>query len=321
MMNRVFPAARSYYDVCRYVCQEQRRVEILAQDGVRSHDYRLMARDFELIGELYAGKQKPVFHGIIDFYPGEKVDDAKMVEITRKYLERIGLVHTQYVIAKHIDKAHLHIHIIANRINYDGKFIKSYKKEVNSIEMTKDLIREYNLIPMQRKDLQRVNFGSLNKVDAKRYRIYQSIMDHLPACRNLEELEGRLSKLGIETRYRCDEQTGERQGISFRLENQAFRGGKIDQSCSLHRLEKTLAERQELALWEQKQSAVVDQRQWILRTNQQQELRENAKGTLNQRQESGLSERQQEQFHQEQKQQEEQQEETSLKHSNRLRLY
>jgi Relaxase/Mobilisation nuclease domain len=329
MMNKVFPAAQSYYAVCRYVCQDQRRVEILAQEGVRSRDYKLMARDFEMIGELHEGKLKPVFHGILDFYPDEKVNDAMMVEIGRKYLERIGLTHTQYAFAKHIDKAHLHVHIIANRINYNGKFINSYKKEMNSVEMTKSLIREYNLMPMQRKDLQRVNFENLNEVDAKRYRIYQSIMDHLPGCRNLEELEGRLSKLGIETRYRCDEQTGERQGISFRLENRAFSGSKIDQSCSLHRLEKTLAEQQKLTVWEQQKLALQDQQERTILAKEQKELWEKEKAALKQRPEVALTAKKELVDKQKQAQgpqqgkglENEQEQETSLKHSYRLRLH
>ncbi len=46
-----------------------------------------------------------------------------MVEIAKKYLERIGMINTQYVVAKHTDTEHPHMHVIANRVNNDGKSV------------------------------------------------------------------------------------------------------------------------------------------------------------------------------------------------------
>ncbi len=64
---------------------------------------------------------KAVFHGILSFYPGEKIADEKMTEIAKEYLHKIGITDTQFCITKHIDKDHPHLHVIANLVNNKGE--------------------------------------------------------------------------------------------------------------------------------------------------------------------------------------------------------
>lgn len=88
----------------------------------------------------------------------------------------------------------------------------------------------------------------------------------LAGCRSLEELEQRLLQRGIDTRYRIDEATGKRIGISFRYQEEAFKGSRIDREFSLPRLEERLAQQQALELWQHEKLAVRE------RTLQEREL-------------------------------------------------
>ena len=65
-----------------------------------------------------------VFHGILSFYPGEKIQDQIMAEIAKEYLREMKIVDTQFAIVKHIDENHSHLHIIANLVNNKGEAIK-----------------------------------------------------------------------------------------------------------------------------------------------------------------------------------------------------
>lgn len=306
MIARIFPAAVSFQRVCRYVWKDEERAEVLEQEGIREYDHRLMAEDFETFHDLKPGRQKVVFHAVLDFHPDEKPDNAKMVEIARKYLAEIGRDHTQYVIVRHTDTPHAHVHIVANRINYDGEFINGYPERIKSKEAVQKLVKEYDLIPAQKKNLQHTNRQALNGREKRVYKIYQHITDNLPGCTSLDELAARLVKCGIDTRYRYNEQTGQREGISFRLEKYAFKGSRIDQAFSLQRLEETLKQQQQLAIWE---------RQQLTLRNQQEGIR--------QKTETGLYEQQEKELTQSQRQNpgEEGEEEHVHKHSHRLRMY
>jgi len=123
MISKVI-IGKTFYGACRYVCMDQKRAVVLETEGVRDYDYKLMAKDFEMQQAMRASLTKAVFHGIISFYPGEKVEDKMMATVAKKYLQEMNIVNTQFVIVKHIDKNHLHLHIIANLVNNNGETIK-----------------------------------------------------------------------------------------------------------------------------------------------------------------------------------------------------
>jgi hypothetical protein len=173
-----------------------------------------------------------------------------MVEIAVKYLPQIRMINTQYAIIKHTDTTHTHMHIIANRIDYNGDHIDTYPEILNSNDAVRKLIREYDLMPVGSKNLRQTNFDALDNSETRKYAIYRSIKECLPGCRGLEELEQRLLLLGIDTQFRMDKDGGRRIGISFRYQNEAFRGSDIDPDCKLQALQHTLSLKQDLTQWE-----------------------------------------------------------------------
>jgi hypothetical protein len=253
-----------------------------------------MARDFEMIYQLHPGRTHPVFHLVLDFHPDERWDDARMVEIAQKFLPEIRMINTQYAIIKHTDTSHTHMHIIANRIDYNGNYIQTYPEILNSNDAVRKLVREYNLIPAGSKNLRQTNFDALDNSETRKYAIYRSIKECLPGCRGLEELEQRLLLLGIDTQYRMDKNGGQRIGISFRYQNEAFKGSNIDRELSLGRLEQTLGQRQELTQWEAEKLT-------LRATQVQQEQLSQAKEAMEQQQ----RQKQEQELRQQQKQRQE----------------
>jgi len=240
MISKPVPA-NSFYHTCRYICQKK-GAEILISEGVRSHNYKVMAQDFLSQQQMRPTKGKAVFHSILSFHPDEKPSDEVMMEIARKYLERLGIVNTQFAVSKHTDKAHLHLHIVANLVNNEGKAISDSWIGLRGKKVAQQLTQEYNLIPALRKDLSRTHLEALSKSEAIKYKIYEAIAKNLPNCANMEELEERLLKLGIDIQYKYKGQTQEKQGISFKMGNVSFKGSQIDRKYSLAGLQKAFAQ-------------------------------------------------------------------------------
>ena len=238
MISKPVPA-HSFYHTCRYICQKT-GAEVLIAEGVRGHDYKLMAEDFLNQQQMRPTKEKACFHSILSFYPGEKPSDETMKEIARKYLEKLGIVNTQVAVSKHTDKAHLHLHIVANMVDNEGKAISDSWIGLRGKKIAQQLTQEYKLIPALKKDLKLTNLEALSQAEANKYKIFQAIAESLPQCRTLEDLEKRLLKLGIETQYKYKGQTQEKQGISFRMGNVSFKGSQVDRQYSLGGLQKAL---------------------------------------------------------------------------------
>jgi hypothetical protein len=213
----------------------------LDAEGVRGYDFKLMAEDFILQSSLRPSKTQACFHSALSFYPGENPGDEKMVQIAREYLEKLNITNTQFAIIKHTDKAHLHLHILANMVDNNGKPIKDNWIGLRGKKVAQQLTRKYLLIPAEGKNLKLTHLEALSQSEADKYKIYQAISENLPLCRTMEDLEKRLLQLGIETQYKYKGKTSEIQGISFKIDNTCFKGSQVDRQFSFGGLQKALA--------------------------------------------------------------------------------
>lgn len=241
MISKVITGS-SFYGCCRYICEDEGRATVLDAEGVRDYNYRLMAHDFETQRGDLPHKKKAVFHGILSFYPGESLTDESLVTIAKEYLEKIGMSDTQFAIAKHTDKKHLHLHIIANFVGNKRKAIRDNWIGWRGKKAAQELTEKYQLIPAEKKVLTLTNLESLNTEEAIRYDIYHAIQSKLPHARSLSGLADSLMKLGIDIQYKYKSGTTELQGISFKKGAYCFKGSKIDRKFSVAGLQKLIQE-------------------------------------------------------------------------------
>lgn len=81
---------------------------------------RELAAEFGEIRKLRPGLNKAVLHVSLSAAPGERLTDRQWVDIARRYLQGMGLEQNQYVLTRHLDTDHEHVHLLANRIRFDG---------------------------------------------------------------------------------------------------------------------------------------------------------------------------------------------------------
>lgn len=243
MISKVI-TGKTFYGCCRYVCNNQQRATILHAEGVRDYNYRLMAHDFEMNRQQLPNRRVAVFHGILSFHPSESLTDEKMTSIAQEYLQNMGIVNTQYAITKHTDKAHPHLHIIANLVNNDGKVISDSWIGLNGKKVAQALTEKHQLVPARKKELTLANLEALNEEQATRYEIYQAIQTALPNCNSLNELQAFLLRQCIDTQYKYKGDTQEIQGISFKKGLYCFKGSSIDRQYSVANLQKAIQQKE-----------------------------------------------------------------------------
>src|SRR6185312_10788163 len=224
MISKVI-IGKTFSGACRYVCKDQRRALVLDAEGVRSYDWKLMFEDFERQHALRPSLHKVVFHGILSFYPGEKIMEEKMVKIGREYLQKMNISDTQFSITKHIDKNYSHLHIIANLVNNKGETIKDNWIGLRGKKIAQELTTKFRLKEAISKDLSVTHLEQLNEKEANRYVIYQAILEMLPHSKSLDDLKEKLVKKNIEALYK-------------------YKGSEIDRQFSLKNLEKAIYLRQ-----------------------------------------------------------------------------
>ena len=115
---------RGFRGVVNYVLDKE-KAALLHAEGVRTKDEDTIALSFIIQSKLSPNISRPVAHVSLDFSIQDKVKltDEFMVSLAQEYLKKMGYENTQYIIARHHDTDHPHIHMVINRIDNDGKRI------------------------------------------------------------------------------------------------------------------------------------------------------------------------------------------------------
>jgi hypothetical protein len=67
MLSKVY-SGHSFYHACYYVVNKE-GAEVLKYEGIRGHDFRVMAEDFVQQQQMRPQKQQACFHCSLSFYP------------------------------------------------------------------------------------------------------------------------------------------------------------------------------------------------------------------------------------------------------------
>ena len=173
-----------------------------------------------------------------------KLSDDIMVERAKEYMEKVGVRDTQYVIVRHSDRAHPHLHLIYNRVDNNGKTISDKNNFAKNVKACKEITLKYGYHIGEGKDL--VNRQALKGKEKTRYELYDAINAGMKTANNWKQLEAQLARQGITIDYKFRSGINEVQGISFAKGNIKMKGSAIDRSLSFARIDATLTRNQQV---------------------------------------------------------------------------
>jgi hypothetical protein len=88
---------------------------------------------------------------ILSFTPGEQIANNKMIDITEDYMQQIGFGEQPYLVYRHFDMQHPHLHVVTTSIRADGSSIDlGYIDTDRSGPAQKAIEEKYGLIKAQR---------------------------------------------------------------------------------------------------------------------------------------------------------------------------
>ncbi len=86
-------------------------------------------------------------HVSLNFDPSEKLDRTTLVEIANRYMEKIGFADQPYLVYRHDDAGHPHIHIVSTNIQTNGNRISMHNMGRNQSERARKAIEaEFGLV-------------------------------------------------------------------------------------------------------------------------------------------------------------------------------
>lgn len=82
------------------------------------------------------GMTKPVVHVSLSAAPGEHLSDEQWRQVAESYREKMGFADCQYVLARHDDTGHEHVHLVMSRVTFDGKVVDlahNYRRQEHAL--------------------------------------------------------------------------------------------------------------------------------------------------------------------------------------------
>ena len=229
--------------------QVKNRAEVLYYHQCYGNDQDLI-RQFKEVQKLNYCVCKPAFHLSLNLPPGDKITNSQFVDIAKDCAKTLGFEQHQYVVIRHKDAKHPHIHLVVNRVGLDehtmddshilrrtGLFCQAMEQK-HQLTRTKSIRRyrtpEERLEPSQHKRV----------VDLK-----ENIRQTLRQVDNLDDFIGRMGERGY-TVYRL------KRGIAFKDSDGVFKQGhKVDYPWK--KVEAALA--QNLALHQAQQLRIAEE--------------------------------------------------------------
>lgn len=197
---------------------------------------RELIQQFNDVRQLHPSLSKPVLHVTLSLAKDESLPGYKLAEVANDCAHDLGFSNNQFVAVLHKDTAHPHIHIVANRIGYDGKTVSDSHNYQKIAKLCRKLELKHELkqvlspnafLPKELKNYQRL--------DQQKVQLQADIKQSLVGAKNYEEFEQKMKALKYDVI--------KMRGIAFRDQEKVYtKGSEVE--YSLATIEKVLAQKQ-----------------------------------------------------------------------------
>ena len=223
--------------VINYILDPKKGTELIDCSGVWTDSISHIAQSFIDQTKLNPRVGKVVGHISLSFsvQDSSKLSNDFMAQMAREYMEKMGIKDTQYIIGRHFNKEHPHIHIAFNRIDNNGKTISDRNDRFRSEKICKELTAKHGLYFADGKE--KIKEHRLKEPDKTKYEIYQALKAEIARCRDWKALLAHLKKQDIDVHFKYKGNSQEVQGIIFEKNGYHFNGSKVDRGFSYSKID------------------------------------------------------------------------------------
>ena len=157
-VTKIHPIKTTLKKAIDYICNEDKTDdEIYVTTHLCSRENA--HKEFELTKKQFGSRTKTLAHHLIQSFVPEEVSFEEAHQVGIELCEKILEGKYEYVLATHIDKDHIHNHIIFNSIDvHEGKIYHSYYGSYMNIRNQSDkLCREHNLSVIDQEAQKEIN--------------------------------------------------------------------------------------------------------------------------------------------------------------------
>jgi len=225
---------------------EKKQAQVIAYNQCFGTKQELI-RQFIEVSKLNTKVSKPVFHATISFAYADanKLNNQDKADIAAGLAKDFGFSNNQYVVISHGDTQHEHLHVVANRIDYNGRTAS----DSNSYKRMADFCRKMEIEHQLTKVLSPNKFlapefrvAQSQRIDNRKEALKQHLSSAMHHCKSIKDVKQYMEGKGYKVELG--------RGIAFTDQQMVrFKGSQV--GYSLADLEKKLKQQM---LLQQKQT-------------------------------------------------------------------
>ncbi len=213
---------------------------ILLDTNLSGQTPRAMARELGEVRQLRPTLGKAVVHVALSLPPGEHLTDDQWRTVGHRYLAHMGLTENQYVMSRHTDTDHEHIHLVANRITFTGAVVSDSQDWKRQEALMRTLEREYGLTPVapsreaERKAPTKgeIEYAARTGQPSIKQQLQGLCDAAMQACPSLSAYVERLEAVGVEVIPTVQLNGAKVSGLMYRLDDTLMKGSDLGKAYS-----------------------------------------------------------------------------------------
>ena len=203
-----------------------------------------LAAEFRAMSEARPGISKPVVHVSLSLAPGEHLSDEEWRGVGQQYLAGMGFSDHQYVLTRHTNTAHEHVHLVTSRIGCDGSVASDSHERRRMQTLLAEIEEDYGLqevlghsvmVPPLRPAEQERPAPRPAELErpahptARPTREEIRVMCEASAvdCHSFTEYASRLAIVGVEIIPTVQQQGAQLTGLAYSLDGETMKGSDV----------------------------------------------------------------------------------------------
>lgn len=224
---------RGFRGVLEYALQKEKGK--LIWTNMASREPRGLAKEFGAIRQLKPRFKNAVFHAALSAPKSQNTTDEMWLKIVGEYRKRMGFGNSQYVLVKHSDTEHDHVHFIANRITLDGLVVSDSKDFEKQEKALRAIEKQFGLVPLEAPRKTRVKAptqGERGQTERTGELSHRMLLQGFCAAAadlssTLEEYVSQLRQFGVKVTLFTKDQKQTLKGIVYEFEGFKIASGKL----------------------------------------------------------------------------------------------
>jgi len=186
----------------------------------------------------------PVYHASLTIPKTEALDNSEWGDVARTYLKEMGFGTVPYIVVKHSDTDHDHIHIVAGRLNLEtNRCVDDGWDHLRSRDIIQQLERQYNLTPTAKAWESQTTFPTLGMIreeertdkPAIKAQLQDLINETCKTSSTFEDLATALKAEGVELDLALTRTNN--VGIAYHYKDLHFSGSQLGKGHTLNGLQ------------------------------------------------------------------------------------